>query len=535
MKRIVRELWRSDGGAVAPTVGLALFGLIAVSGIAFDYARLAAMDSELQNAADQAALAAASQLDGTSGARERAIAAAQALLRNTTVFASDDSGVEGDSRRVTIAEVEFFESYNEVADTYGTAVSNDVSAVDTATDAKAKVVEVTVGTRVANYALTPVVDVLSSPQISAQALASLSSAICNVPPLMFCKPPGSGEFPTEADIGKGVLLEPGPQVGAWYPGEYGYLDFGTGSKTVSELLGENNEFSGCTDETDGIQTEPGQKTSVTDSLNTRFDVYQNSVDPCDPSTGDYCPAENVRKDFVRTETWEKPGTSGSTPAAPSCGDAGATVSNFTVSPAATGLPRDNCHMATGGCTGEKFGDGIWNRAAYFAANHTSADLAAAAAWAGKDETAATGPTALTRWDVYLWELDDPATRMLPRQVSASTPTYSNKKGGTWTFTKVCAYPSPVIGTGVPASSDQKDRRRMTVASVDCTGFSGKETIKIERWVDVFLVEPSEARTYSSGVTSHDAQIYGEILGVAQRAGGQSAFQYYMRQRPRLLR
>jgi len=38
--------------------------LIAAGGIAFDYARLAAMDTELQQAADQAALAAVTQLDG---------------------------------------------------------------------------------------------------------------------------------------------------------------------------------------------------------------------------------------------------------------------------------------------------------------------------------------------------------------------------------------------------------------------------------------------------------------------------------------
>ena len=53
-----KSLSRSTSGAVAPTVALSLFALIATSGIAFDYARMAAMDTELQNAADQAALAA---------------------------------------------------------------------------------------------------------------------------------------------------------------------------------------------------------------------------------------------------------------------------------------------------------------------------------------------------------------------------------------------------------------------------------------------------------------------------------------------
>ena len=55
MMRSVWSLSRNSDGAVAATVGLSLFALIAVGGIAFDYARLASLDSELQDAADQAA------------------------------------------------------------------------------------------------------------------------------------------------------------------------------------------------------------------------------------------------------------------------------------------------------------------------------------------------------------------------------------------------------------------------------------------------------------------------------------------------
>src|SRR3546814_2886644 len=61
MRGVLAGLARSEAGAVAPTVALSLFGLIAAGGLAFDYARLASLDTELQNAADHAALAAASQ------------------------------------------------------------------------------------------------------------------------------------------------------------------------------------------------------------------------------------------------------------------------------------------------------------------------------------------------------------------------------------------------------------------------------------------------------------------------------------------
>ena len=64
MMRSGPRIFRNTDGAVAPTVALSLVALIAAGGIAFDYARMASMDTELQNAADQAVLAAASQLDG---------------------------------------------------------------------------------------------------------------------------------------------------------------------------------------------------------------------------------------------------------------------------------------------------------------------------------------------------------------------------------------------------------------------------------------------------------------------------------------
>ena len=91
------RVWGRNQGAVAPIVGLSLFGLVAAAGIAFDYARMVALDTELQNAADQAALAAATQLDDGSDACVRASGAAVALVSNLTVFAND-----GGNRSITV-------------------------------------------------------------------------------------------------------------------------------------------------------------------------------------------------------------------------------------------------------------------------------------------------------------------------------------------------------------------------------------------------------------------------------------------------
>ncbi|MGZ2411051.1 Flp pilus assembly protein TadG [Sphingomonas sp. F9_3S_D5_B_2] len=526
MRRTLKRLWKSADGAVAPTVALSLVGLLAAGGIAFDYAHMAALDTELQNAADQAALAAASQLDGSTDACKRAGAAASNLLANSTLFAND-----GGARGITVpneaacdatGQIRFYQSYNQTTDTPGDEAK---------TDADAKVVIVQVNGRTAYFALTPIVGALSSGTLDAEAVASLSSAVCKVPPMMICIPSTNTDFPTSADVGKGLLLQPGPSTGAWVPGNYGYLDFGNGASGLKINLAINQESAGCYNNTDGIDTEPGNKASVNDYLNTRFDLYANPLKKgdCSTGTGDYCPSQNTRKDLVRTETVDVDGTSGTVPPRPACGAAGANVSDFTQGADTKGFPRDNCHI-NGTCG--NFGDATWDRAAYFASIHSSDNVSTVAASLGK--TSAT----LSRWDVYKWELADKANRLKailtnPTDAPSFKPKNKNSASGTYTFTNKCAYPYPVNGTGVAASATQKDRRVLTIAAVDCTGMNGKSAARVKRFVDVFLVEPSLGRTtpYATGNT----QIYGEVIGAAAKPNGENAFQYYLRQRPRLLK
>lgn len=520
--RGIISLFKHDGAAVAPTVALSLFALIASGGIAFDYARLAAMDTELQQAADQAALAAATQLDGATGACARAAAAAASLLANETRFSNDGSGravaVASESTCDASGNVRFYQSYDEATDIPGSAAT---------TDAAAKVVLVQVNARRANYVLTPIVSVVSSGDISAEAVASLSSAVCKVPPLMFCAP--NSDFPQAADIGKGMLLEPGGG-GAWVSGNYGYLDFGNGASGVKTNLGVNNEVAACSDNDNGVPTEPGNQASVTKFLNSRFDLYEPSVTACDSGTGDFCPAENVVKDMTRVEEVKiDTKKTDPKPATPTCGDVNATVkSDFAYDAAAPGFSRDSnqasCTTSDNSCP--KFGNKDWDKASYATARHgmTGSELASAV---GKDLAS------LKRWDVYLWELGNKNARLAPQLISttAEFKEKGNSGQGTWTFTNKCAYPQPKNGTGVASGTSQKDRRLLTVAVVDCTGANGKFNAKVLRFADLFLVQPSLDRGTSTGKD----QIYAEIVRVAERANGQSAFQYYLRQRPRLLK
>ena len=94
MRRFLRSFLRNDSGSVAPTVGLSLIALIAAGGLAFDYSRVAAMDTELQNAADQAALAAATQLDGLANADIRIISGDATSAEAHQVAVGPDRTVE---------------------------------------------------------------------------------------------------------------------------------------------------------------------------------------------------------------------------------------------------------------------------------------------------------------------------------------------------------------------------------------------------------------------------------------------------------
>ena len=235
MKRLMRRLASDSRGAVAPTVALSLVALLATGGIAFDYARLATMDSELQNAADQAALAGASQLDGQSGSLSRAAAAARSLLANQTLLGNDTCGVAvetgitssacGASTGGSAERIFFYTSKaNAETDTSPLAASAAVAA----DDLTYKFIKVAVIGRQAKYALTPIVGALSSGTVGAEAVAGLGSAICKVPPVMLCNPDEAIGNTDEtlkfnATPGFGLRLVTGD---ATVPGNFGWLEAG---------------------------------------------------------------------------------------------------------------------------------------------------------------------------------------------------------------------------------------------------------------------------------------------------------------------
>lgn len=521
MRRSLSRLARSDSGAVAPIVALSLVGLIASAGIAFDYAQLASLDTELQQAADQAALAGATQLDGTTGALERATAAAQVLLTNETRFANDGNA---SGRAVTVPTVVFYQ-------TRADAEGDTNGFTDVARFKDARFVRVAIATRRARYALTPIVGLVASPNLGAEAVAGLGSAICKVPPLMMCNPQETGtnkNFDLSGYVGRGMLLVAGGGGGSWAPGNFGYLNTGTtGANALEYSLGANNPPGNCL-ALDGVTTKPGENTSVVNAINTRFDIYQNGlVNDC--STGNCSPSPNVRKDVVRPEgttsncgfatgsdPWDLPPAANRYLPDPTTG---ASASSNVV----MGHPRDICHSVSqnGNCANGRIGNGTWDRNLYFFSNHRTLyptpttvpnngwqSIPSLVTFANANSIS--DLSKITRYQVYRWEIDN--------NLLGASPAYPvvAKNGKTTNFR---AYGRPVCGPALPASSAQLDRRLTAMAVVNCAEQNvqgSAQGVAVTKWVEVFFVEPSIARDRTSA-----GDVYVEVVRVVDAGASAS--------------
>jgi Flp pilus assembly protein TadG len=481
------RLIKSRSAAVAPTVALSLFGLIAVGGVAFDYSRMATLDTELQTAADQAALAAATQLDGEADAMTRATAAAKSLITNRTLFANDKAGTN-----ITISTPLYYQ--------------DKARTVAATNDGNANFVLASVVSRTANFAFTPIVAAFSG-NMTASAFAGTETAVCGVVPFFICNPSEpvgntNSNYPVSIGPGIGIqMLEGGQQKG---PGNYGFLAYaGRGAANLEEALSTDKVYSECIT-SNSVETEEGQKTSVFNGLNRRFDLaVPCSHSPCSTST-------NEVKDLVREAgacNWkENPATSANfrdkryRPV-----DASTYV---TATPEIMGHPRDRCHAVSkaGNCAGGQIGDGVWDRGAYFRSNHPEKTD-----WATDPELGAN----VTRYQTYIWEARDPANRLKPK---ASSTSGWSAYGTPQSSPPVCNPP------GLDPIHDPIDRRILTAAVINCRAYgkiNGRKTLPVVAYMSVFLVEPSIARkTYDGGTALTDnTDIYVEVINSENKKSG----------------
>lgn len=511
----IRHLASDRGGNVSPLYALVLMVLIALAGIGFDYGRLMAMQSELQNAADQAALAAATQLDGHDDAMIRArtaatnaFATAGSEFANITQVANDEAG-----RTVSGLTFTFYESYAD--DAPGPQVTSDADG------ARARVVEVGVNGRKVFYALTPVIGAFNSGGVTAKAMAMLKKAACNVPSIMVCV--DRSDFPLPADAGKGLRMrwKSSKDVTPLAPGNWGFLDI-SGIRDTQYELGENTAPS-CIN-LENLTTEPGFRNTEPEALNTRFDMPTNKLQ-CQ-GNGDFCPSENTRKNYAIAFS----GTVDSTKPTLTLADVRAALSCPATIPAgktswvpfssigvidrtaSDSFTMDSCFYS-GTCS--YLGDGSWDINRYLAGHHPGV-------------SASTFPKG-TRYEIYQWEIANKAARLGRELVGFNPDNRPQRVGANFrhAITYHCSYPQPQFSQPWMPSDTQKDRRVLTVGAARCEGISGRKEVELLGWMDVFLIDPSEP--------AEPGTIRAEVIGPALRPDNLSGFQYYGRDRAVLIR
>jgi len=134
-----------------------------------------------------------------------------------------------------------------------------------------------------------------------------------------------------------------------------------------------------------------------------------------------------------------------------------------------------------------------------------------------------GTTTPSRYKVYSWEMETAANR------AARLHTNVNVGGNKANSQPVCTPP------GVIPDESNVDRRVLTVAVVNCTaeGVKGKTPdVTVTKWIDIFLTEPSLART--KGTPTENSDIYVEVVGQTKNATDEGAVQLVKKSVPYLI-
>lgn len=484
----IRRIRSDEKGTILVFVAIALALILGMIALSFDLGRMAATQSELQSFADNVALAAAGELDGTADAITRAQNAARDMITDTQSFGTGGRVLDIDDVTLTFMSALDPDDLPPFGDTVLPA------PYDAADAAAAAFVRVTIDPHTVPMAFASAFGVMSggqaaNAQVAASAVAGFTQYACDIAPLMFCQPSG-GVLP-----GQMVKLHAGGNDAAWEPGNFGYLDITNqfvdptgpcagenGPANITRcLLGAQQRMTQCYN-LRSVNTETGQRVGITiDPFNFRFDRFPNNMSSQRDNPA-FAPAPNVIQGY-------RPASKGNSGAVDYCSPT-EFGSTDTVAVRSMGLPPEAC-LESGTCG--RFGldtrfDGT-ERRAYVEANYGDGNLA----------TVETDPhaSARTRWEYYLAE------------IAAA--------GGASSRTPILA--SPRLETGRPMCSPNQssspERRVVVAAGVDCVANNVRgatSNLPVENFYTFFITQPVR------GTGGNDLEIYGEVIEVVGGAG-----------------
>ncbi len=472
------RLLGAERGAIAPIFAVVLVAILGLAGLVHDFGRAWIFQTDLQAAVDAAALLGATQLDGTPGARARAVAAAaNAGARNTETF----------SARLDSAATDFDTAFpcqgEGCAMTNGSFrfLSSLTPRSDALNDNEAKHLEVMAAGDL-RFALAGLVGGPDAVAPQAAATGSWARYACGRAALLLCNPdeaPGNRDlraaFDPRRHAGKGITLRTGTAAGA---GAMAWLSVVTcdavdhscnaaaGTGAVADALARVLPAQACMDAATISQATTGDLAAA---INTRLDIYSEPGPSRDPA---FQPSPNFLSGLVpqagavvdgELADCSFPGAL--VPAAQPYLGPGRHPPFGTAPLDHVGYPRDNCAypLAGGGAPadscmagapggselpgGQALGSGDWDLPAYMAFHHPSLDFAG---WSfnacptggcrlgGDNAVDLDENNHLSRWEVYKWERNGPApnfgrpqcfgagTAVLP-QAPADSPRASDRR------------------------------------------------------------------------------------------------------------
>lgn len=255
---------RPQRGALMIVLGVTLAMLIGFAGLAIDLGRFFVVKSELQNAMDACALAAASQLRpdlNTAADLTRAVAYGRVFTTggttgNTAIM--NRANFQSATVDVQSANITFHDSLN---GTYTPASTVNVKARYAKCELPLSGLPI--------YFMRVVDATLSSQTVSAMAVATLGEQICNVIPVGICPPVG------------------GLQKGHWIPlldtgtqGRFSWVDYSGGGGGTNEIRDAMTQPGACNIPVGTVGqdvNEAGKKTAAELGWNSRFGLYKNGV------------------------------------------------------------------------------------------------------------------------------------------------------------------------------------------------------------------------------------------------------------------
>jgi hypothetical protein len=477
-----------QSGAVAIWVAASLAAMVGIVALSLDLGRMATTDTELKWASDAAALAGARQLNGEAGARSRATLAAMGATGGVGLTTNGDS-FDGDPGAVKVIGVKFLSKLGP-----GEGTAGDVEAT---TDANARFIQVVVEQTVINNLFIQVVGGSATSTVQQSSVAGYGSTICRIPPLMLCNPFEETNPGASLPEGMGIMVkmgEKGPngEAGSWGPGNFGLLEIPglPGADAIRDSFASLHGSPVCFDP-NLVTTKPGQAVAINAGINVRLDMYHGSTNGLKSSAAHY-PAKNVVKGL---------GTRG--PSATTCDPKTDDYNLYTGesdldSAELMQYPRDTCFYA-GTCTtlgsGARYGNGEWYKPEYCQVNYGDPTCAMVSSPTGKPMN--------TRYGFYRAEVE-----------SGKVPQHANEDVKDLCYTNKPWDQLP-IGTdvreaGFDISVDGPDRRVLVAAVVNCKeqkdNLNGKKTVKVAKWLLMFLTEAAGA--YSP---SEQDQIFLEVI------------------------